>query len=156
MEKRRELVPPGHVPTPPPPRKENLEAASSSKIEIEPDDIEKAMQATIEELRALNQEFREFMAESTADMAANISEGNGGKAKKKSGKKRSERFDRELYELYDIEKMLQEEGKSNGERRYKVLVAEALLFIELSLRDIGLALFILLGFVIGKFLSGLF
>ena len=70
-------------------------------------------------------------------------------------KKSDELFEKNLHELYDIEKMLNEEGKCDGERRYKVFVATLLLFIDLSLHEIARALFVLLGFVIGKFLTGL-
>ena len=62
-------------------------------------------------------------------------------------------FKRELYELYDIKKMLQKEGEGDGESSYKVFVATLLLFIDLSLHRIGLTLFFLLCFVIGKFLT---
>ena len=70
--------------------------------------------------------------------------------------KSDERFKRDLHELYDIEKMLDEEGQGDGERRYKVFVATLLLFIDLGLHRIGLSLFCLLCFEIGKFVSGLF
>ena len=73
-----------------------------------------------------------------------------------SRKKRSDCFESELRKLYDITKMLKEEGKSDGECRYKELIATILLFIDTSLHDIGIALYILLGFVISKFISGLF
>lgn len=71
-------------------------------------------------------------------------------------KKRTDRFERELRELCDITKVLEEEGESDGERRYKELIATILLFIDDSLRMIGLALFGLLGFVFAKFIGGLF
>ena len=71
-------------------------------------------------------------------------------------KKRQDRFERELRELYDVTKVLKEEGESDGECRYKELVATILLFIDDGLRTIGLALFGLLGFVFAKFISGLF
>lgn len=71
-------------------------------------------------------------------------------------KKSDERFKRDLRELYDIAKALNEEGQGDGECRYKVFVATLLLFIDLSLHRIGLALACLLGFVFGKLFSGLF
>lgn len=71
-------------------------------------------------------------------------------------KRSDERFKGELCKLYDIKEMLKEEGKSDGECSYKVFVAELLLFIDSSLHSIGIALFCLLGFVIGKFITGLF
>jgi len=71
-------------------------------------------------------------------------------------KKREERFERELRELYQIEDMLKREGKSDGERRYCVFMATLFLFIDDSLRRIGLVLFCVLGFIIREFISGLF
>lgn len=71
-------------------------------------------------------------------------------------KKSDERFERDLRELYNIEKMLDEEGQGDGERRYKVFVATLLLFIDLSLHRICFVLCCMLGFEIGKFVSGLF
>lgn len=71
-------------------------------------------------------------------------------------KKSDERFEHDLCEIYEIEKMLDAEGKGDGERRYKVFMATLLLFIDLSLHRIGLALFCLLCFEIGKFVSGFF
>ena len=71
-------------------------------------------------------------------------------------KKSDERFERDLRKLYNIKEMLNEEGQGDGECRYKVFVADLLLFIDLSLHRIGLVLFAMLGFEIGKFISGLF
>lgn len=70
-------------------------------------------------------------------------------------KKRTNHFERELQDLYNIRDMLNREGKSDGECRYKVFMATLFLFIDDSLRRIGLILFCLLGFVIAKFLGGL-
>lgn len=70
-------------------------------------------------------------------------------------KKGRERFEREVRKLYDIEKVLNQEGQSDGERSYKVFVATLLLFIDDSLRYICTALSILAGLVIGKILTGL-
>ena len=69
-------------------------------------------------------------------------------------KKREDRFDRKLTELYEIEKMLKEEGKADGECRYKVFVAAQLLYLALSFHDIALMLVVLLTFVVIKFFAG--
>lgn len=69
-------------------------------------------------------------------------------------KKREDLFDRDLRELYDIKKMLKEEGQSDGECSYKVFMGVQLLYLVTTLHRIALVLFCLLGFVIGKFLSG--
>ena len=84
----------------------------------------------------------------------------GGEARQQEGgvkllKKGRERFEREVRNLYEIEKVLDQEGQSDGERSYKVFVATILLFIDDSLRYICTALSILAGLVIGKILSGL-
>lgn len=71
-------------------------------------------------------------------------------------KKSDDGFAGELNKLYDIAAVLKEEGQSEGECRYKVFVATLLLLIDSSLHRIGIALSILLGFVLGKFISGLF
>ena len=69
--------------------------------------------------------------------------------------KSDERFESGLKEIQDIGKMLDKEGEQNGECRYKVFMAMQLLTISCGLRRISLALFCLIGFVIGKLLSGL-
>ena len=71
-------------------------------------------------------------------------------------KKSDEQFERDLHELYDIAKVLKEEGQGDGECRYKVFVATLLLFIDISLHRICLALSCLLAYVFGKFFFGLF
>ena len=43
-------------------------------------------------------------------------------------KKGRERFEREVRKLYDIEKVLDQEGQSDGERSYKVFVAAICVF----------------------------
>lgn len=71
-------------------------------------------------------------------------------------KKRSDKFERDLHELYEISKMLDSEGEQTGKNRYKVFVATILLFIDSSLHRIALVLFLLLGLKIGQLISGLF
>lgn len=70
-------------------------------------------------------------------------------------KKREEHFCRQLQEIGDVGNMLQKEGQSDGERRYKIIVAEQLAVIVDLLMTIRTVLFALLGFIIGKLLSGL-
>ena len=71
-------------------------------------------------------------------------------------KKRPYKFERDLNAVKDILRVLDREGDKPGSQRYKEFVAFRLLLIEDSLRRIGLALFGLLGFLAGKFISGLF
>lgn len=71
-------------------------------------------------------------------------------------KKRNKRFERELGEVYNNRQVLQKEGKTDGECRAYVQIATVLLLIDDSLFMICRALYILLGFVISQFLSGLF
>lgn len=71
-------------------------------------------------------------------------------------KKNEELFRRQLQEIGDVGNMLQKEGQSDGERRYKIIVAEQLAVIVNLLLTIRTVLFALLGFIIGKLLSSLF
>lgn len=70
-------------------------------------------------------------------------------------KKREDKFNRNLREVYEIGDMLKKEGKTDGECRQFEFVATLLLFIEFSLRRFCSIVFILLGFVVGKFISSL-
>ena len=70
-------------------------------------------------------------------------------------KKRSDETNHEVDEIYNISNMLKSEGKTDGERRQFELLLKYLLFLEISLGKIITALFILIGLVLGKILSGL-
>ncbi len=70
-------------------------------------------------------------------------------------KKRSDETNHEVDEIYNISNMLKSEGKTDGERRQFELLMKYLLFLEISLGKIITALFILIGLVLGKILSGL-
>ena len=70
-------------------------------------------------------------------------------------KQRDDRFDRDLKKIYQIGDMLKKEGKTDGECRQFEFMATLLLFIDFSLRRFCTVVFILLGFVIGKFISSL-
>ncbi len=70
-------------------------------------------------------------------------------------KKPGERMDTGFDRIEDIANMLYKEGKQNGECRQFIFMASYLLEISLTLRRFCSVLFILLGFVIGKFISGL-
>ena len=70
-------------------------------------------------------------------------------------KQRDDKFDRDLKKIYQIGDMLKKEGKTDGECRQFEFMATLLLFIDFSLRRFCTVVFILLGFVIGKFISSL-
>ena len=70
--------------------------------------------------------------------------------------KRNDKSKCDVDEIYNISYMLKGEGKTDGERRQFELLMKHLLFLEISLGKISAALFILIGLVFGKILSGLF
>lgn len=70
-------------------------------------------------------------------------------------KKRQDFFHRYLDEIYDVSDMLNKEGKSRAECRYREIVAIILLFIREDLRAIRGVLFGLLGLFIGLLLRSL-
>lgn len=70
-------------------------------------------------------------------------------------KKRNDETNHEVDEIYNISNMLKSEGKTDGERRQFELLMKYLLFLEINLGKIITALFILIGLVLGKILSGL-
>ena len=74
----------------------------------------------------------------------------------KQSKKSQDFFDRYLDEIYDVNKMLREEGKSYGECRYLKVVAVILLFIREDLRVLRTSLFGVMGLIVGLLLSSLF
>ena len=53
---------------------------------------------------------------------------------------RTSRFESVLNEIYDVAKVLNEQGESDGKSRYMKIMAETLLFIDDSLRVIRLVL----------------
>lgn len=73
-----------------------------------------------------------------------------------SKKRRKDWFERDLKEIYDVGDMLHDEGASSSESRYKVIVAEQLLMLNFTLESIRTPLFILLGLIAVKVLTGLF
>ena len=56
-------------------------------------------------------------------------------------------------ELNDVMEVLKKEGQSDGERRYKKIMAEAVLLILFRLDFIGTVILVILGMVIGHILS---
>lgn len=56
-------------------------------------------------------------------------------------------------ELNDVMEVLKKEGQSDGERRYKKIMAEAVFFILFRLDFIGTAILIIFGMVLGHILS---
>lgn len=70
-------------------------------------------------------------------------------------KKHKDRLDIGFDKIEDIANMLYKEGKQNGECRQFIFIASYLLEITLTLRRLYSVLFILLGFIIGKFITSL-
>ena len=56
-------------------------------------------------------------------------------------------------ELNDVMELLKKEGQSDGERRYKKIMAEAVFLILFRLDFIGTAVLVILGMVLGHILS---
>lgn len=56
-------------------------------------------------------------------------------------------------ELNDVMEVLKKEGQSDGERRYKKIMAEAVFLILFRLDFIGTVILVILGMVIGHILS---
>lgn len=56
-------------------------------------------------------------------------------------------------ELSDVMEVLKKEGQSDGERRYKKIMAEAVFLILFRLDFIGTAVLVILGMVLGHILS---
>lgn len=59
-------------------------------------------------------------------------------------------------ELNDVMEVLKEESQSDGERRYKKIMAEAVFLILFRLDFIGTAVLVTLGMVLGHILSNVF
>lgn len=59
-------------------------------------------------------------------------------------------------ELSDVMEVLKKEGQSDGERRYKKIMAEAVFLILFRLDFIGTAVLVILGMVLGHILSNAF
>ena len=59
-------------------------------------------------------------------------------------------------ELSDVMEVLKKEGQSDGERRYKKIMAEAVFLILFRLDFIGTAVLVLLGMVLGHILGNVF
>ena len=71
-------------------------------------------------------------------------------------KKRTDEYERDLKELYDVVDMVEKGSECRGDARYKKLLGEHLLFIRFLLKSISLALYGILGFEICKFFSRYF
>lgn len=56
-------------------------------------------------------------------------------------------------ELNDVMELLKKEGQSDGERRYKKIMAEAVVLILFRLDFIGTAVLVIFGMVLGHILS---
>lgn len=56
-------------------------------------------------------------------------------------------------ELNDVMELLKKEGQSDGERRYKKIMAEAVFLILFRLDFIGTAVLVIFGMVLGHILS---
>lgn len=59
-------------------------------------------------------------------------------------------------ELNDVMEVLKKEGQSDGERRFKKIMAEAVFLILFRLDFIGTAVLVILGMVLGHILSNVF
>lgn len=59
-------------------------------------------------------------------------------------------------ELNDVMEVLKKEGQSDGERRYKKIMAEAVFLILSRLDFIGTAVLVILGMVLGHILGNVF
>ena len=59
-------------------------------------------------------------------------------------------------EFNNVMKMLEKEGQSDGERRYKKIMAEAVLLLLFRLDFIGTVVLIVLGMVLGHILGYVF
>ena len=59
-------------------------------------------------------------------------------------------------ELNDVMEVLKKEGQSDGERRYKKIMAEAVFLILFRLDFIGTAVLAILGMVLGHILGNVF
>lgn len=68
-------------------------------------------------------------------------------------KQRTEKLQNELNDVMDV---LKKEGQSNGERRYKKIMAEALFLILFRFDFIGTAVLVILGMVLGHILGNVF
>lgn len=71
-------------------------------------------------------------------------------------KRRTEPIEEAYREVREIRDMLNQEGQSAGECRKFVFMASLLLRIGFTLNRISVALFALLGFIVGKFLASIF
>lgn len=59
-------------------------------------------------------------------------------------------------ELNDVMEVLKKEGQSDGERRYKKIMAEAVFLILFRLDFIGTSVLVILGMVLGHILGNVF
>lgn len=72
---------------------------------------------------------------------------------KSPSRKRAEELQNELT---DVMGMLQKEGQSDGERRYKKIMAEIVLLILLRLDSVSTAVLVVFGMVLGHILGNIF
>lgn len=68
-------------------------------------------------------------------------------------KKRTDKFERDLKEIINVVDMLNQEGKSYAECRYRVIMATRLLLVEDSLRFIRTLLAIIIGLLVGNLIA---
>lgn len=59
-------------------------------------------------------------------------------------------------ELNDVMEVLKKEGQSDGERRYKKIMAKAVFLILFRLDFIGTSVLVILGMVLGHILGNVF
>ena len=59
-------------------------------------------------------------------------------------------------ELNDVMEVLKKEGQSDGERRYKKIMAEAVFLILFRLDFVSTAVLVILGMVLGHILNNVF
>ena len=64
-----------------------------------------------------------------------------------------QRVEKLLGELSDVMEVLKKEGQSDGERRYKKIMAEAVFLILFRLDFIGTVILIIFGMALGHILS---
>lgn len=68
-------------------------------------------------------------------------------------KKRTNKFERDLKEIINVVDMLNQEGKSYSECRYRVIMATRLLLVEDGLRFISTLLAIIIGLLVGNLIA---
>lgn len=83
-------------------------------------------------------------------LKTNRPDGEGGDCIKSPLRQRAEKLQGELSDVMEV---LKKEGQSDGERRYKQIIAEAVFLILFRLDFIGTVILIIFGMVLGHILS---